>query len=94
MIDPKSNQYLQDLRLTLRRDDQLLWWDIEEISDDHWKKNCSSQAHSLNLITVSERAGAQSKSFNMIAKLLIGSFVEVKEIRCFTLDLFKEAARN
>ncbi len=72
MIDIKSPTYPQDIQLTLRRKKQLLWWDISEVMTDHWKTKCSFNSHALNLITISERAGAQSKSFNLISKFLIG----------------------
>lgn len=74
MIDVTSPTYAQDIQLTLRREKQLLWWDIAEIGNSHWQSKCSFDRQSLNLITISERAGAQSKSFNFISKLLIGSF--------------------
>lgn len=74
MIDIKSPTYPQDIQLTLRREKQLLWWDISEVISNDWKTKCSFNPQALNLITVSERAGAQSKSFNLISKLLIGLF--------------------
>ena len=74
MIDSKSDPYRQDIRLTLRRFGHVLWWDIVEVIDEIWKSKCSFDSNSLNLITISERAGVQSKSFNVIAKFLIGSF--------------------
>jgi hypothetical protein len=76
MVDIKSPTYPQDVRLTLRREKQLLWWDVSEVITDPWKTKCSFDSEALNLITVSERAGAQSKSFNLISKLLIGQFVD------------------
>lgn len=75
MIDVTSPTYSQDIQLTLRREKQLLWWDISEPVNPHWQNKCSFDTQSLNLITISERAGAQSKSFNFISKLLIGSFL-------------------
>ena len=72
-IDTKSKVHLQNVRLTLRRDEQILWWDVDEQAEEFWKSKCSFQANALNFITISERAGAQSKSFHLIAKLLIGS---------------------
>ena len=73
MIDITSPTSPQDLELILRREKQLLWWDLSEVTSDEWKTKCSFNSHALNLITVSERAGAQSKSFNIISKFLIGS---------------------
>ena len=72
MIDIKSPMYPQDIQLTLRREKQLLWWDISEVSTNDWNNKCSFELQALNLIVVSERSGAQSKSFNLIAKILIG----------------------
>lgn len=74
MIDVKSSTFPQDIQLTLRREEQLLWWDIIEVPNPDWKSKCSFNPQALNLLTVSERSGAQSKSFNLISKLLLGSF--------------------
>ena len=74
MIDVKSPTDPQDVQLTLRREKQLLWWDISEVTSDRWKNKCSFDSQALNLITISERAGAQSKSFSLISRLLIGLF--------------------
>ena len=73
IIDIKSPTSPQDIQLILRREKQFLWWDISEVPSNDWKTKCSFNTQALNLITVSERAGAQSKSFNLISKFLIGS---------------------
>ncbi|UJR32233.1 hypothetical protein I4U23_019699 [Adineta vaga] len=102
MIDIKSPTYPQDIQLTLRRERQLLWWDISEISTNNWKTKCSFDTQALNFIVISERSGAQSKSFNLIAKLLIGSnakltligvyagLVYVLWLTCFRQTLFSD----
>ncbi|CAF4564240.1 unnamed protein product [Rotaria socialis] len=102
MIDKNSPFYPQDVRLVLRREEQLLWWDISEVVTNDWKNKCSFDSQALNLITVSERAGAQSKSFNLISKLLIGNnakltligvyagLVYVLWLTCFRKTLFSD----
>ncbi|CAF2160242.1 unnamed protein product [Rotaria magnacalcarata] len=102
MIDKNSPFYPQDVRLILRREKQLLWWDISEVVTNDWKNKCSFDSQALNLITVSERAGAQSKSFNLISKLLIGNnakltligvyagLVYVLWLTCFRKTLFSD----
>lgn len=73
MIDVKSPTFPQDVQLILRREKQLLWWDISEVANSEWKNKCSFNPRALNLLTISERAGAQSKSFNLISKFLLGT---------------------
>jgi hypothetical protein len=94
MIDMKSTNYEQDIQMTLRRHRHVLWWDIAEIAHDIWKHKCSFDSKSLNLITISERAGAQSKSFNLIAKLLIGWCKPSNSSLLFTMDFYSSLGSN
>lgn len=87
-IDSESEGYDHDVRLTLKRNENSFWWDVGEIRTTDWNRKCSSSEESLTFITISERAGVQSKSFNVIAKFLIGFSSEIFSRRTQNWNFF------